>query len=681
MKKPIKTALYIVCALAILLVVGSWMYQLLFGYTQISTSELFSHCGIVQVTEAEYENFKPTEGSQKERQQINDKFYIIDKAATGNVSKLTVNAYQIKVDLKDVITVKSGNRETHTPRISCYFSRTEIDNQLIEALRMQGVTVDNTNPNAGSGWSSIVLPVIMFAIGLVIFFMIMRSMNAGNKGAMDFGKSTAKPNTNIKIRFNDVAGAEEEKEELKEIVEFLKNPKKFSELGARIPKGVLLVGRPGTGKTLFAKAIAGEAGVPFFSISGSDFVEMFVGVGASRVRDLFNTAKKNMPCIIFIDEIDAVGRQRGTGLGGGHDEREQTLNQLLVQMDGFETNEGIIVMAATNRVDVLDPALLRPGRFDRQIYIHMPDVRGREAVLKVHARNKPMASDVNFRSIARLTSGFSGADLENLLNEAAILAARDGRKLITNKDVYEGINKVIMGPSKKSRLVTERDKRITAYHEAGHALLARVLPYCDPVHEVTIIPRGMAGGYTMTRPANDDSFMTKNKLLDDICMGIGGRAAEELVIQDVSSGASGDIKMITERARVMVTQLGMSEKLGPVLYGGDSEIFIGRDMGAHVNYSDETAKIIDDEIERIVNEQHDRAVKLLGDNIQILHNMARLLVEKETIYGEEIEMLMQGKTVQEITAKMEEIEKSGGHKNELEKQAEKQQPEAEQPNN
>ncbi|MBP5308754.1 MAG: ATP-dependent zinc metalloprotease FtsH [Clostridia bacterium] len=560
---------------------------------------------------------------------------------------------------------RSGGQSRGT-RVSCYFSRTDIDFNKLQALDAY-VSIDNTNPNAGSGWSSYVMPLLIMGVGIVIFVMLLRSMNGANRSAMDFGKSTAKANTNIKIRFNDVAGAEEEKEELKEIVEFLKNPKKFSELGARIPKGVLLVGRPGTGKTLFAKAIAGEAGVPFFSISGSDFVEMFVGVGASRVRDLFNTAKKSMPCIVFIDEIDAVGRQRGTGLGGGHDEREQTLNQLLVQMDGFEANEGIIIMAATNRADVLDPALLRPGRFDRQIYVHLPDVRGREAILKVHARNKPMPTDVIFRSIARLTRGFSGADLENLLNEAAILAARDGRKLITNKDIYEGVNKVIMGPQKKSRLVTERDKRITAYHEAGHAILAKLLPFCDPVQEVTIIPRGMAGGYTLTRPANDDNYKTKNQYLDDICMGLGGRIAEELIIQDISGGAYGDIKQITETARNMVTMLGMSGALSTVSYESGGEVFLGRDMGTHMNYSEDTARLIDDEIKRIIDEQHVRGTKLLSENIQVLHNMARLLIERETIYGEEVELLLQGKSVQEILDYMDEVEKGGGHKNALEK--------------
>ncbi len=656
MKKSTRNVIIGIIAAVVLILILAYASNALFGYKQVTTTELFKLCGIEQTT-SEGENIVAMGG----------KYYKVDGNKIKAVKLITVDVYQLRVDFTEVkYGLQNGN--LLGTRVFAYFSRDEIDNNMLEVLRASGINITNTNPNAGAGWSSIVMPLLIMAVGVIIFIMMMRSMNGANRSAMDFGKTTAKANTNIKIRFNDVAGAEEEKEELKEIVEFLKNPKKFSELGARIPKGVLLVGQPGTGKTLFAKAIAGEAGVPFYSISGSDFVEMFVGVGASRVRDLFNTAKKTMPCIVFIDEIDAVGRQRGTGLGGGHDEREQTLNQLLVQMDGFEANDGIIVMAATNRADVLDPALLRPGRFDRQIYIHMPDVRGREAILKVHARNKPMAEDINFRNIARLTSGFSGADLENLLNEAAILAARDGRKLITNKDIYEGINKVMMGPQKKSRLVTERDKRITAYHESGHAILARLLPYCDPVQEVTIIPRGMAGGYTLMRPANDDSFITKNKYLDQICMGLGGRIAEELIIQDISSGASGDIKQITDEARTMVTRLGMSEKLGPVLYDSDNEVFIGRELGSHVmNYSEETAKIIDDEIERIINEQHDRGTKILSENIQVLHNMARLLVERETIYNEEVEMLIQGKTVQEIIEYMDEVEKNGGHKNELEK--------------
>ena len=380
---------------------------------------------------------------------------------------------------------------------------------------------------------------------------------------------------------------------------------------------------------------------------------MFVGVGASRVRDLFDVAKKSMPCIVFIDEIDAVGRQRGTGMGGGHDEREQTLNQLLVQMDGFETNDGIIVMAATNRADILDPALLRPGRFDRQIFVNVPDVRGREAILKVHARNKPLASDVSFKTVARMTSGFSGADLENLLNEAAILAARANRKTITNKDLYEGINKVLIGPQKTSRLVTETDKRITAYHESGHAILAKLLPNCDPVHEVSIIPRGQAAGYTMTRPDNDDNYLTKAKLLDDIVMTLGGRVAEELVIKDISAGASGDIQAVSKRARLMVTEWGMSEKVGLISYGSDKEIFIGRDMASHTTYSEQTAALIDEEVKSIIDTSLAKARKLLAENRKLLDNMARLLVERETIFSEEVDMLMEGKSVDEIIAFMD----------------------------
>ncbi len=518
-----------------------------------------------------------------------------------------------------------------------------------------GINYSYTDPNAGSIWSSL-LPLVGMVLVAVVFFIIMMQTQGGTKSAMNFAKTNARLNHNIKVRFSDVAGAEEEKAELAEVVDFLKNPRKFSELGARIPKGVLLVGPPGTGKTLFAKAVAGEAGVPFFSISGSDFVEMFVGVGASRVRDLFDAAKKSMPCIVFIDEIDAVGRQRGTGMGGGHDEREQTLNQLLVQMDGFETNDGIIVMAATNRADILDPALLRPGRFDRQIFVNIPDVKGREAILKVHARNKPLAPDVNFKTVARMTSGFSGADLENLLNEAAILAARANRHSINNKDLYEGINKVLLGPQKKSRLVTETDKRITAYHESGHAILARLLPNCDPVHEVSIIPRGQAAGYTMTRPDNDDNHLTKAKLLDDIVMTLGGRVAEELIIKDISAGASGDIQMVSKRARLMVTEWGMSEKVGPISYASDKEIFIGRDMASHVTYSEETAAIIDEEVRSIIENSLAKARKLLSTNKKLLDNMARLLIERETIFTEEVDMLMEGKSVEEIMRFMDDNE-------------------------
>ena len=529
--------------------------------------------------------------------------------------------------------------------------------ELTDKLQKLGITYNYSNPNSGSIWSSILPLLGVLVIGVVFFILIMQTQG-GTKGAMNFAKTNARVNQNIKVRFNDVAGAEEEKAELAEVVDFLKNPRKFSVLGARIPKGVLLVGPPGTGKTLFAKAVAGEAGVPFFSISGSDFVEMFVGVGASRVRDLFDMAKKNMPCIVFIDEIDAVGRQRGTGMGGGHDEREQTLNQLLVQMDGFEANDGIIVMAATNRADILDPALMRPGRFDRQIFVNVPDVRGREAILKVHSRNKPLAPDVNFKTVARMTSGFSGADIENLLNEAAILAARANRTFITNKDLYEGINKVLLGPQKKSRLVTETDKRITAYHESGHAILARLLPNCDPVHEVSIIPRGQAAGYTMTRPDNDDNHLTKAKLLDDIVMTLGGRVAEELIIKDISAGASGDIQAVSKRARLMVTEWGMSEKVGPVSYASDKEIFIGRDMASHVSYSEETAAIIDEEVQRIINDGLNKARELLSKNKKLLDVMARVLVERETIFTEEVDLIMKGKTAEEVIDFMDKNERT-----------------------
>ncbi len=519
------------------------------------------------------------------------------------------------------------------------------------------VKVSFTDPNAGS-FMSYLIPLIGIVLVCVVFWLIIRQTQGGSSKAMSFAKTKARVNANIKVRFSDVAGAEEEKAELAEVVEFLKSPRKFSDLGARIPKGILLVGPPGTGKTLFAKAVAGEANVPFFSISGSDFVEMFVGVGASRVRDLFDAAKKSQPCIVFIDEIDAVGRQRGTGLGGGHDEREQTLNQLLVQMDGFETNEGIIVMAATNRADILDPALLRPGRFDRQIHVNLPDVRGREQILKVHARNKPLAPDVNFKILARLTSGFSGADLENLLNEAAILTARANKKMIGNHELFEGINKVLLGPQKKSRLVTESDKRITAYHESGHAIVAKLCKHCDPVQEVSIIARGMAAGYTMTRPDNDDNHMTKAKLTDFVCELLGGRVAEELVIKDVSTGASNDLQRVTEIARKMVTEWGMSERVGLVTYRSDSPIFLGRDMEAHNSYSEETAGIIDEEVHKIIETAHARAVELLTANRKVLDNMARVLVERETIYTDEVDMLLDGKSVDEVYAYMDSKEKS-----------------------
>ena len=515
----------------------------------------------------------------------------------------------------------------------------EVIKEFTAAGLLDGVTVRYDDPSSGSLLSSILVPLILYAALFGIFMVVLRKSAGAQGQALNFGKTKANQVRDIKVRFNDVAGAEEEKQELQEIVDFLKHPKKYTDIGARIPRGVLLVGPPGTGKTLFAKAVAGEANVPFFSISGSDFVEMFVGVGASRVSDLFEQAQKNMPCIIFIDEIDAVGRQRGAGLGGGNDEREQTLNQLLVQMDGFEANSSIIVMAATNRADILDPALMRPGRFDRQIYVNVPDVKGREEIFKVHSRNKPLASDINFKSLARLTPGFTGADIENILNESAILAARANRKVITMKDISEAVNKVMAGPAKKSRLITESDKRITAYHESGHAIVAKCMKHCDDVHEVSIIPRGMAAGYTITLPENDDNHMTKGKLLDDIAMMLGGRAAEEIVIKDISTGASNDIQRATQLARRMVTEWGMSESIGNMYLGTSEEVFLGRDYQAHLTYSEEVAAKIDEEVKTIIDKQYQVALNILKENRSIMDAMVKALYEKETIYEDEINAL------------------------------------------
>ena len=528
----------------------------------------------------------------------------------------------------------------------------DIKNAINEANETTITIKYNAEPTRESLLSSI-MPYLSMAIILIIGYFLLRAILKGNAGTMSFGRSRARSNDNIKVRFSDVAGADEEKAELQEVVEFLKNPQKFTDLGARIPKGVLLVGPPGTGKTLLAKAVAGESNVPFLSISGSDFVEMFVGVGASRVRDLFEQAKKARPCIIFIDEIDAVGRQRGTGLGGGNDEREQTLNQLLVEMDGFEANEGIIVLAATNRSDVLDPALLRPGRFDRQIYVHVPDVRGREAIIKIHARNKPIDDEVDYQTLARITSGFTGADIENMLNEASILAARADRPKIIMSDLTEGINKVIMGPQKKSLLVTERDKKITTYHEAGHAILGKILPNCDEVQEVSIIPRGMAAGYTMSRPNEDDNHVTYNRLLDQIAMCMGGRIAEELVFGDISTGAQNDIKQASEIARKMVTEWGMSKELGFVGYDTATEPFLGRDYQNQSKYSEKTAAIIDSEIRGILKGCYDKATKILKENRILMDRMSEILILKETIYKEEVDMIMAGKSVEEIVSEMD----------------------------
>ncbi len=510
----------------------------------------------------------------------------------------------------------------------------------------------------------IIYPILYICFGLFLVWMIFRLLNSTNKGAMSFGKSRAKAYTTSKVKFSDIAGTDEEKEELKEIVEFLKAPKKFTDLGARIPKGVLLVGYPGTGKTLLARAVAGEANVPFISISGSDFVEMFVGVGASRVRDLFDQAKKNKPCIVFIDEIDAVGRQRGAGLGGGNDEREQTLNQLLVEMDGFESNEGIIVLAATNRADVLDPALMRPGRFDRQIYVNVPDVKGREGILRIHARNKPLDENVDFKTLARITVGFTGADIENMLNEAAILAARAGRPKIIMSDITEGINKVTMGPQKKSRLVTDRDRKITAYHESGHAILAKKLKNTDEVQEVSIIPRGMAGGYTMQRPENDNSYRTYNYLMDEICVCMGGRLAEELIFKDISTGASNDISQATKIAHNMVYNWGMSKNLGFLSLESSDQVFIGRDYQTKNDFSEKLASEADDEVRAILDYNYKRAKKLLSENIDLLNEMANLLLDRETINKDEVDMLAEGKSAKEIAKIMEERDKAQREKEE-----------------
>lgn len=522
---------------------------------------------------------------------------------------------------------------------------------LDEKALTNGVKIDVGDLQRESMLSQVVPSLIMMIVMIIIFILLFNRMQGGGGKMNNFGKSKAKMSVDGErnVTFDNVAGCDEEKGELEELVEFLKAPKKFTELGARIPKGVLLVGPPGTGKTLLAKAVAGEAGVPFFSISGSDFVEMFVGVGASRVRDLFEQAKKNAPSIVFIDEIDAVGRRRGAGLGGGHDEREQTLNQLLVEMDGFGINESVIIIAATNRADILDPALLRPGRFDRQVYVGRPDVKGREAILRVHAKGKPMASEVDLKVVAQTTAGFTGADLANLLNEAALLTARDGKKKIDMEEIQKALIKIGVGTEKKTRVISEKEKYITAYHEGGHAILFEVLSELDPVHSISIIPTGMAGGYTMPLPGEDRMYMTKMMMEQEIVSLLGGRAAEELVIKDITTGASNDIERATSMARDMVTKYGMSELLGPIQFGGDNdEVFIGRDWGHARNYGEGVAATIDQEVNRIVTDAYREAKRLLQENMEMLHATAKLLVEKEKVTGDEFRSLFDQKVRNEV---------------------------------
>ncbi|BCJ87387.1 ATP-dependent zinc metalloprotease FtsH [Effusibacillus dendaii] len=562
---------------------------------------------------------------------------VVQELQKDNVQSIDVTPDGLTLQLN--VTLNDGTKWTSRALVSEVFTET--------LMNSKAKVVINAPPR-DSVWITIFTGILPFIIMFVLFFFLLNQAQGGGSKVMNFGKSRAKLYTEEKkkVTFNDVAGADEEKNELVEVVEFLKDPRKFAALGARIPKGVLLVGPPGTGKTLLARAVAGEAGVPFFSISGSDFVEMFVGVGASRVRDLFEQAKKNAPCIIFIDEIDAVGRHRGAGLGGGHDEREQTLNQLLVEMDGFGANEGIIIIAATNRPDILDPALLRPGRFDRQITVDRPDVRGRKEILQVHARNKPLSAEVNLDNIAKMTPGFTGADLENLLNEAALLAARRNKKEIDMPEVDEAIDRVIAGPEKKSRVVSEKERRLVAYHESGHAVVGYFLEGADEVHKVTIIPRGMAGGYTVMLPKEDRWFATKGEMLDKVCGLLGGRVAEQLVLGEISTGAHNDLERATGVIRRMITEFGMSDKLGPLQFGHrQGQVFLGKDISSEQNYSDAIAYEIDKEMRAMIDECYKRTEQVLTKHRDKLELLAKTLLEKETIDKAQIEALMKGETL------------------------------------